>query len=209
MVGSFEHVRGNGQADQLRGPEVGDDLELGRRLDGHVGGLFALEDAIDVARRPAVLVDRIGGIRDQAPFGDEKPAEVDRGQLMPRRERNEAVPAERRKQVWRHDQAAARTGGECRQRALQLGAVARVDQEHLPESLRGTFGRAVPGVEHKIIHPDDGRTLGPGESGEICVRGYSLMQGLYKVERQDVFDADGFYHTADAGYFDADGWLFF
>ena len=37
------------------------------------------------------------------------------------------------------------------------------------------------------------------------MRGYSLMQGLYKVEREDAFDADGFYHTGDAGYFDADG----
>jgi acyl-CoA synthetase (AMP-forming)/AMP-acid ligase II len=82
----------------------------------------------------------------------------------------------------------------------------RVD---LPESLRGTFGRAVPGVEHKIVDPESGRSLAPGETGEICVRGYSLMQGLYKLERADVFDPDGFYHTADGGYFDADGWLFF
>ena len=41
------------------------------------------------------------------------------------------------------------------------------------------------------------------------MRGYSLMQGLYKVEREDTFDRDGFYHTGDAGYFDADGVLFF
>ena len=84
----------------------------------------------------------------------------------------------------------------------------RMDLE-LPEKLRGSFGRAVPGVSHKIIDPETGRTLGPGEFGEICARGYSVMQGLYKVEREDAFDADGFYHTGDAGFFDAEGHLFF
>ena len=78
-----------------------------------------------------------------------------------------------------------------------------------PEALRSSFGRSVPGTEHKIVNPDDGRTLSPGELGEVCVRGYSVMQGLYKVEREDAFDRDGFYHTGDAGYFDADGVFFF
>jgi acyl-CoA synthetase (AMP-forming)/AMP-acid ligase II len=79
----------------------------------------------------------------------------------------------------------------------------------LAESLRSSFGHSVPGVSHKIVDPESGRTLPPGELGEICVRGYSVMQGLYKLEREDAFDRDGFYHTGDAGYFDADGVLFF
>jgi len=79
----------------------------------------------------------------------------------------------------------------------------------LPEALRSTFGRSAPGVEHKIVDPDTGEALPVGVEGEICVRGYNLMQGLYKVEREDVFDDDGFYHTGDMGRFDAEGWLFF
>lgn len=79
----------------------------------------------------------------------------------------------------------------------------------LPESLRGSFGRAVEGVEHKVIDPETGEILASGEHGEICVRGRNLMQGLYKREREDVFDADGFYHTGDAGHLDAEGYLFF
>ena len=81
--------------------------------------------------------------------------------------------------------------------------------EDLPEALRSSFGHSVPGVEHKIVDPVTGKDLPPGEFGEICVRGYSLMQGLYKIERGDTFDAEGFYHTGDGGYFDADGILFF
>ena len=78
-----------------------------------------------------------------------------------------------------------------------------------PEALRGSFGRSVPGSEHKIVDPESGRELPQGEIGEVCVRGYNLMQGLHKLEREEVFDRDGFYHTGDAGYFDADGVFFF
>lgn len=79
----------------------------------------------------------------------------------------------------------------------------------LPESMRGSFGRALEGIEHKVVDPDTGARLPAGENGEVCVRGYNVMQGLYKVEREDCFDAEGFYHTGDSGYFNRDGFLFF
>ena len=84
----------------------------------------------------------------------------------------------------------------------------QMDQE-LPEELRGSFGVAVPGVQHKVVSPETGETLAIGEFGEICVRGSSVMQGLLKVERRDAFDEDGYYHTGDGGSFSADGHLFF
>ena len=87
-------------------------------------------------------------------------------------------------------------------------SIDRMDVD-LPERLRGSFGHSAPGLEHKIVDPENGETLGPGEFGEICVRGYSLMLGLHKQERSEVFDADGYYHTGDAGFLDADGVLFF
>jgi acyl-CoA synthetase (AMP-forming)/AMP-acid ligase II len=78
-----------------------------------------------------------------------------------------------------------------------------------PESMRGAFGRAVPGVEHRVVDPETGAVLEAGKAGEICVRGDSLMQGLYKLERSETFDRDGYYHTGDGGYFDGNGVLFF
>ncbi len=84
----------------------------------------------------------------------------------------------------------------------------RMDYD-LPEKLRGSFGQSVPGLEHRIVDPETGAALPPGSTGEICVRGYSVMQALYKVEREDTFDRDGFYHTGDAGSFNAEGVLFF
>jgi len=81
--------------------------------------------------------------------------------------------------------------------------------QDLPEKLRGSFGRAVPGLEHKIVSPETGEELSGDTLGEIFVRGASVMQGLYKQERGDVFDADGYYPTGDGGSFSADGHLFF
>ncbi|ADP80859.1 class I adenylate-forming enzyme family protein [Pseudofrankia inefficax] len=77
-----------------------------------------------------------------------------------------------------------------------------------PEAYRGTFGRPVPGIEHRIVDPETGHDLPEGAEGEVLVRGYSLLLGLHKRDRATVFDADGWYHTGDRGYF-RDGWFFF
>ncbi|HEU5308934.1 MAG TPA: class I adenylate-forming enzyme family protein [Acidimicrobiia bacterium] len=79
----------------------------------------------------------------------------------------------------------------------------------LPESRRGTFGKSLPGIEHKVVDPVSGEEVAPGGDGELWVRGYSLMQGLHRREREEVFEPDGWYRTGDAGHFDADGWFYF
>ncbi len=78
----------------------------------------------------------------------------------------------------------------------------------VPEEYRGAFGHEVPGTEHRVVDPDTGTDVPDGNEGEVLVRGYSLMMGLYKKERSEVFDRDGWYHTGDRGYF-RDGWFFF
>lgn len=78
----------------------------------------------------------------------------------------------------------------------------------VPEECRGAFGHEVPGTEHRIVDPETGEVLPEGREGEVLVRGYNLMLGMYKRERSEVFDADGWYHTGDRGYF-RDGWFFF
>ena len=68
-----------------------DQLVLGRRLHRQVGRLLALEDAIDVAGRAPVLVDQIRPVGDQAAAGDEEAVGVDRGQLVPGRQRDDQI----------------------------------------------------------------------------------------------------------------------
>jgi acyl-CoA synthetase (AMP-forming)/AMP-acid ligase II len=79
----------------------------------------------------------------------------------------------------------------------------------LPREKAGASGRAVTGFERRVVHPETGETLPPGEIGELQVRGGGLMSGLYKVSRDKVFTADGFYPTGDLVRIDTDGYLFF
>ena len=79
----------------------------------------------------------------------------------------------------------------------------------LPEEKRGSFGWAVPGMEHRIVNPETGEDRPTGERGEVWVRGYALMSRLYKEDRADTFTSDGWYRTGDSGYFDDDGYFYF
>ena len=72
-----------------------------------------------------------------------------------------------------------------------------------------SVGRAMPGVEVKIVDPDTGRILAPGEQGEVCCRGYNVMKGYYNMPEAtaETIDADGWLHTGDLGVLDEDGYL--
>jgi len=79
-----------------------------------------------------------------------------------------------------------------------------------PEPVRvGTFGRPLSGMDVRIVDPTNGRPVAPGETGEVIVRGPTLMVGYYRVPRAETFDAEGFFHTGDLGRFDAAGCLHF
>src|SRR5215218_7237326 len=65
-----------------------------------------------------------------------------------------------------------------------------------PAHVRGSNGVAAPHFEHKLVTPGGDVIRGDGE-GELCVRGYATLAGMYKKERHEIFDADGWYHTGD------------
>ena len=78
-----------------------------------------------------------------------------------------------------------------------------------PAERAETGGRSVDGLSHVLVDPDTGVPVPVGTDGEIWVRGYSLMQRLYKREREDVFTPDGYYRTGDCGVEFEDGWIKF
>ena len=79
----------------------------------------------------------------------------------------------------------------------------------LAQDRANSFGRAIDGIERKIVDPHGPAELPPGETGELLVRGYSVMQGYYKRERDECFEPDGFFRTGDLCAITGDGHLFF
>jgi acyl-CoA synthetase (AMP-forming)/AMP-acid ligase II len=69
----------------------------------------------------------------------------------------------------------------------------------------GSVGRPVPGIEVQI-RDEDGRVLGPGETGELFVRG-EQVSGRY-TGIGSVLDEDGWFPTRDIALLDEDGYLF-
>jgi fatty-acyl-CoA synthase len=66
-------------------------------------------------------------------------------------------------------------------------------------------------VEAKIVDPDTGETLPTGEAGELCLRGYIVMDGyLNKPDRTaEAIDDDGWLHTGDIAHRDEKGYLYY
>jgi fatty-acyl-CoA synthase len=71
----------------------------------------------------------------------------------------------------------------------------------------GHEGAILPGNAVRIVDTETGEALGAGDPGEIRVKGPTLMKGYLKVAPEDVFDADGFFPTGDAGFVDDHGHL--
>ena len=69
----------------------------------------------------------------------------------------------------------------------------------------GSVGQPVPGIELQI-RDEDGTVLGPGESGELFVRG-EQVSGRY-TGIGSVLDEDGWFPTRDIALLDEDGYLF-
>ncbi len=72
----------------------------------------------------------------------------------------------------------------------------------------GTVGRPVPGVSAKVVHPDTGEDLQPGEAGLLLISGPNVMEGyLGQPERTEQVMRDGWYITGDIAEIDADGFI--
>ncbi|MEE9608675.1 MAG: fatty acid--CoA ligase family protein, partial [Myxococcota bacterium] len=76
-----------------------------------------------------------------------------------------------------------------------------------PELRHSTSGRPLPGTALRIVDPETGEMLAPGEQGEIAVKGVTFMRGYYKVLPELYLDAEGFFRTQDGGSLDEDGYL--
>ena len=68
-------------------------------------------------------------------------------------------------------------------------------------------GFLLPGNAMRIMDPETRELLGPGQEGEILVKGTTMMRGYVGLPPEACFDADGFFHSGDTGYLDDRGLL--
>jgi acyl-CoA synthetase (AMP-forming)/AMP-acid ligase II len=75
------------------------------------------------------------------------------------------------------------------------------------QKLADTEGRPTPGVDLVVVTLD-GRRAGPGEEGEIRLKGPQVIRGyLDPALDADAFDEEGYFRTGDLGIVDDDGYV--
>jgi acyl-CoA synthetase (AMP-forming)/AMP-acid ligase II len=75
-----------------------------------------------------------------------------------------------------------------------------------PSVIASTSGRAIPGTRVRVVDAA-GAPLGPGEPGEVLVRGFNVMRGYYEDEAATAraVTEDGWLRTGDVGVLDESG----
>jgi fatty-acyl-CoA synthase len=73
----------------------------------------------------------------------------------------------------------------------------------------GSVGRVQPHLEIKIVDPATGETVARGQAGELCTRGYSVMEGYWNDPDRtaEAIDADGWMHTGDLATMEDEGYV--
>jgi long-chain acyl-CoA synthetase len=76
-----------------------------------------------------------------------------------------------------------------------------------PIDLEDAIGRAVPGVEVRVVD-EDGRPLAAGEPGELLIRTPAAMDGYLRAEEDTrAVLRDGWFHTGDLGTVSSEGFV--
>jgi fatty-acyl-CoA synthase len=92
----------------------------------------------------------------------------------------------------------------------ETGPTVTITREEDPPELRETtVGRALDGVEVKVVDVKTGELHGPEAVGELAVRGANVMTGYYRMptETRRSFTEEGFFLTGDLAIIDEDGYV--
>jgi malonyl-CoA/methylmalonyl-CoA synthetase len=78
------------------------------------------------------------------------------------------------------------------------------------ERIAGAVGFPLPGVSLRIVDPESGTTVAPGEVGVIEVAGPNVFKGYWRMPEKtaEEFTADGYFKTGDLGRIDAKGYVY-
>jgi 4-coumarate--CoA ligase len=90
----------------------------------------------------------------------------------------------------------------------ELAPVSHITPLSTPRS--GASGLALPNTRCRIVSPETGEDLPPGEEGELWIKGPQVMIGYLNNETatKDTLTSDGWLKTGDMAIIDADGYMF-
>src|SRR6056297_843146 len=108
-----------------------------------------------------------------------------------------------------HERFEQRTGHRILERYGMTETSMNTSNPHDGERRAGTVGFPLPGVEVRVTEPATGRTLAPGDIGQVEVRGPNVFKGYWQMPDKTAAElrADGFFITGDLGRVDADGYV--
>ncbi|HEY1828018.1 MAG TPA: long-chain-fatty-acid--CoA ligase [Acidimicrobiales bacterium] len=94
--------------------------------------------------------------------------------------------------------------------AVTALAAADHDPDGPRQGLLRSAGKPHDGVELRVVDPDTGRDAELGDVGEVWTRSPYNMAGYWRKpdETAATINAEGWLRTGDAGYLDADGYLY-
>lgn len=88
-----------------------------------------------------------------------------------------------------------------------MGAVANPVVRELTRA--GSVGLPIFDTECKVVNPETGEDLPPGQEGEICIKGPQVMVGYWnRPEATDEVLKEGWLFTGDIGKEDEDGYFY-
>src|SRR5262249_31797451 len=142
LVGSHEQTGRHCEAERLRGFEVDDCFEFGRRLHRKVGRFVAAQDAVNIGCGLSKHVDEVVPVRHQTAGRDEYARVVDRWDAVPGRKGDDEITMDRGHDVGNQHQTTVRRAGEGLDGTLNVGGVLDEGGYRLdPNRRRCGFGR--------------------------------------------------------------------
>jgi len=90
----------------------------------------------------------------------------------------------------------------------ELSPVGTIVSDHNQKT--GSIGPLVSSTNGKVIDADTGKSLGPNEPGELCIKGPQVMMGYFNdtEKTQKCLSDDGWLRTGDLAYYDKDGFFY-
>ena len=82
-------------------------------------------------------------------------------------------------------------------------------EDPIEKKARST-GKAMDGVEIRVIDTTTDEVLPPNQKGEVEIRGFNTMKGYFNLnaESEKILRKDGWMRTGDMGYLDEEGYLY-